>query len=167
MLQEHCKFLKAIKNFSHCRSEEFMEKLCLAKPSLHRTTGPQTAALHLPPPGSWLQVSSPGLCITGGPGTFPELLYFYLPTLPLARLSARPPSPCSVEVAMAFHALCTAEHPPPSLSPTSRHLSSGQLSHLAGRKVIRVPTLGQHHVKAVLGRRGTQCCVALKPRPEK
>lgn len=94
-----------IKTFSDVRGDEFMGKLCLAKPSLHGTTQPQAATLYLSPPGSWLQISSPGLHIITH-----RVFYSYLHILPSASLPTRAPSPCSAEVSCPMHI-----HPPPCL----------------------------------------------------
>lgn len=137
-----------------------MGKLCLAKPSLHGTTGCRS-----PPftPGSWLQVSSPGLCISGTPATFPQIKY--LPShSPISQDAFKTSLPMLCRSFAPYAQLST--HLPLTLCPTSRHLTSGQLSHLAGNKVIRVPTLRQRHVQTAL-ESYTVFCGLFKPRPKK
>lgn len=113
-----------------------MGKLCLAKPSLHGTTGCSSS-----PFSPRLQVSSPGLHISGTPGTFPRSILFLPSHSPISQHASKTSLPTLCRGFMPCAQLSTHSPTslPPSLCPTSRHLSSGQLSHLAGRKVYQGP----------------------------
>ena len=184
LLQEHHRFLIAIKNFSSCThladvgGEEFTERLRMAKPSLQGTTQPQTVR-SLPPsppaarlltaglqpraPHQWhprdppMEDLVPTFLLSHQPGC-PQDLPRHAKPLPVSLCKGGHGFPCSL------HNLA-----PTHLPPTSGHLPSGQLGHLAGRRAIRVPILGQHHVNAEGwgGEVQSVSCGSFKLRPKK
>lgn len=125
---------------------------------------PQTAALHLPPPGSWLQVSSPGLCTTGGPE--PSQSHF-ISTFPLSHRLGCPQDLPPHEVSMPSAQLST--HPPTSLPPSHQHALVLWPAEPSGRKEsYQGPHPWATSCQGSAGEvRHTVLCGSFKPRPGK
>lgn len=139
-----------------------MKRLGLVKPSLQGTTWPQTL-LHLPlPQAPNCRSPNPQPPTGGTTGTFPWRTLFppsCSPTSHAAPKTSLPVlSPCKGGFPCSLHDLA-----PTHLPPISRHVSSSYLSCQTGRRAIRVPTLGQHHINAEKAgeERYKVCCVAL------
>lgn len=103
------------------------------------------------PPGCSPQVSSPRLPTSTTSGTFPWRILFLPSCSPTSwaapKMSLPMLTPCLCKGGHSFP--CSPHKVAPThLAPTSGHVPSGQLSCQVGRRAIRVPTLGQHHVNA-------------------